>query len=228
LSIEADISFCFYPHLFPQTRQRKTEKSFDLFSFSFFEISELGPVLPPGPGGDRGGRSNLSLACLRVGPKSQKWNPQSNAGRSSTGWRPCGRTARINRALTKWCDHPGTKAVTFLVNHVNRATHLRQSISPAKPAANAMATSHSEHDPARVLALGADRLSCCPNRLTARRPFCIQHLNIGAGSRGPPVVERGPVVGVASASAIQPKISEMGPWSHEMAVIQGQNLVVVG
>jgi hypothetical protein len=41
-------------------------------------------------------------------------------------------------------------------------------------------------------------------------------------------VERGPVVGVASASAIQPKISEMGPWSHEMAVIQGQNLVVVG
>jgi hypothetical protein len=25
-----------------------------------------------------------------------------------------------------------------------------------------------------------------------------------------------------------PKISEMGPLSHEMAVIQGQNLVVVG
>jgi hypothetical protein len=52
-----------------------------------------------------------------------------------------------------WCDHPSTKAVTFLLNHVNRATHLRQAISPTKPTANAMAASHSEHDPARVLAL---------------------------------------------------------------------------
>ena len=59
----------------------------------------------------------------------------------------------INRALTMWCDHPGTKAVAFLVNHVNRATHLRQAISPTKPTAKAMAASHSEHDPARVLAL---------------------------------------------------------------------------
>jgi len=59
----------------------------------------------------------------------------------------------INRALTMWCDHPSTKAVTFLVNHVNRATHLRQAISPTKPTAKAMAASHSEHDPARVLAL---------------------------------------------------------------------------
>jgi hypothetical protein len=29
------------------------------------------------------------------------------------------RAARINRALTMWCDHPDTKAVTFLVNHIN-------------------------------------------------------------------------------------------------------------
>jgi hypothetical protein len=24
-----------------------------------------------------------------------------------------------------WCDHPGTKAVTFLINHVNRASQRR-------------------------------------------------------------------------------------------------------
>jgi len=30
---------------------------------------------------------------------------------------------------------------------------LRQAISPTKPTAKAMAASHSEHDPARVLAL---------------------------------------------------------------------------
>jgi hypothetical protein len=32
----------------------------------------------------------------------------------------------------------------------------------------------------------------------------------------------------SGGSAIQPKIPEMGPLSHEMALIQGQNLVVVG
>jgi len=33
-----------------------------------------------------------------------------------------GHVARINRAPTMWCDHLNTKAVTFLVNHVNRAS----------------------------------------------------------------------------------------------------------
>ena len=39
----------------------------------------------------------------------------------------------INRALTMWCDHPGTKAVIFLVNHVNRANHLRSATNGAMP-----------------------------------------------------------------------------------------------
>jgi hypothetical protein len=46
----------------------------------------------------------------------------------------------------------GTKA-DLPVNHVNRATHLRQAINPAKPVANAVAASHFEHNPAGVLAL---------------------------------------------------------------------------
>jgi peptidoglycan hydrolase-like amidase len=59
----------------------------------------------------------------------------------------------INCALTMWCDHPSTKAVTFLVNHVNRASHLRSATNGAMPPAKAMAASRSQHDPARVLAL---------------------------------------------------------------------------
>ena len=59
----------------------------------------------------------------------------------------------INRALTMWCDHPGTKAVIFLVNHVNRANHLRSATNRAMPPPKAMAASRSQHDPARVLAL---------------------------------------------------------------------------
>ena len=39
----------------------------------------------------------------------------------------------INRALTMWCDHPGTKAVAFLVNHVNRASHLRSAPNREPP-----------------------------------------------------------------------------------------------
>jgi len=39
----------------------------------------------------------------------------------------------INRALTMWCDHPGTKAVAFLVNHVNRASHLRSGTNREPP-----------------------------------------------------------------------------------------------
>jgi len=58
----------------------------------------------------------------------------------------------INRALTMWCDHPGTKAVAFLVNHVNRASHLR-SATNREPPPKAMAASRSQHDPLRVLAL---------------------------------------------------------------------------
>jgi hypothetical protein len=61
--------------------------------------------------------------------------------------------ARINRALTMWCDHLGAKAVTFLVHHVNRATHLWAASNRAMPSAKVMAASHSQHDPARVLAL---------------------------------------------------------------------------
>jgi hypothetical protein len=35
----------------------------------------------------------------------------------------------INRALTMWCDHPSTKAITFLIDHVNRASRLRQLLT---------------------------------------------------------------------------------------------------
>jgi hypothetical protein len=59
----------------------------------------------------------------------------------------------INCALTMWCDHPGIKAVAFLVNHVNRASHLRSATNGAMPGPKAMAASRSQHDPARVLAL---------------------------------------------------------------------------
>jgi hypothetical protein len=59
----------------------------------------------------------------------------------------------INRVLTMRCDHPGTKAVTFLVNHVNRASHLRSATDGAMPPPKAMAASRSQHDPAGVLAL---------------------------------------------------------------------------
>jgi hypothetical protein len=59
----------------------------------------------------------------------------------------------INRALTILCDHPGMKAVTtFLVNHVNRASHLRSATNGAMPP-QGHAASRSQHDPARVLAL---------------------------------------------------------------------------
>jgi hypothetical protein len=50
-------------------------------------------------------------------------------------------------------EHPGTKAVIFLVNHVNRASHLRSAGNGAMPLLQAMAASRSQHDPARVLAL---------------------------------------------------------------------------
>jgi hypothetical protein len=59
----------------------------------------------------------------------------------------------INRALTMWCDHPGTKAVSFLINHVNRASHLRSATNGAMPLLKAMAASRCQHDPARLLAL---------------------------------------------------------------------------
>jgi hypothetical protein len=52
-----------------------------------------------------------------------------------------------------WCDHPGTKAVTFLVHHVNRATQLWAASDRATPPPKVMAASRSQHDPARVLAL---------------------------------------------------------------------------
>jgi hypothetical protein len=59
----------------------------------------------------------------------------------------------INRALIMLCDHPGTKGVTtFLVNHVNRASHLRSATNGAMPP-QGHAASRSQHDPARVLAL---------------------------------------------------------------------------
>ena len=61
--------------------------------------------------------------------------------------------ARINRALTMWCDHPGTKAVTFLIDHVNRASHLRSATYGTMPLLKAMAASRCQHDPARLLAL---------------------------------------------------------------------------
>jgi hypothetical protein len=51
------------------------------------------------------------------------------------------------RALTMWCDHPGSKAVTFSVNHVNRASHLRSATNGAMPPPTAMAASRSQHDP---------------------------------------------------------------------------------
>jgi len=63
------------------------------------------------------------------------------------------RGGSINRALTMWCDHPGTEAVTFLVDHVNRASHLRAATNRATLPPKAMAASRSQHDPARVLAL---------------------------------------------------------------------------
>jgi hypothetical protein len=59
----------------------------------------------------------------------------------------------INRALTMWCDHPGTKGVTFLIDHVNRASHLRSATYGAMPLLKAMAASRCQHDPARLLAL---------------------------------------------------------------------------
>jgi hypothetical protein len=59
----------------------------------------------------------------------------------------------INCALTIWCDHPGIKAGAFLVNHVNRASHLRSATHGAMPVPKAMAANRSQHDPARVLAL---------------------------------------------------------------------------
>ena len=59
----------------------------------------------------------------------------------------------INRALTMWCDHPGTKAITFLIDHVNRASHLRSATYGAMPLLKAMAASRCQHDPARLLAL---------------------------------------------------------------------------
>jgi hypothetical protein len=59
----------------------------------------------------------------------------------------------INRALTMWCDNPGTKAVTFLINHVNRTSHLRSATNGTMPPPKAMAASRSQHDLARVLAL---------------------------------------------------------------------------
>src|SRR5262249_50842182 len=61
-----------------------------------------------------------------------------------------GDEARINGALTMWCDHPSTKAVT---NHVNRASHLRSATNGAMPLLKAMAASRCQHDPARLLAL---------------------------------------------------------------------------
>ena len=51
------------------------------------------------------------------------------------------------RALTMWCDHPGTKAATFSVNHVNRASHLASATNGAMPPLKAIAASRSQHDP---------------------------------------------------------------------------------
>jgi hypothetical protein len=59
----------------------------------------------------------------------------------------------INRALTMWCDHPSTKAITFLIDHVNRASRLRSATNGAMPFLKAMAASRCQHDPARLLAL---------------------------------------------------------------------------
>ena len=52
---------------------------------------------------------------------------------------------------------------------------------------------------------------------------------IGSGAYGtPPAGIGGGGRGVASASAITAQNSALGPLSHEMAGIRGQNLVVVG
>jgi hypothetical protein len=52
-----------------------------------------------------------------------------------------------------WCDHPSTKAITFLIDHVNRASRLRSATNGAMPLLKAMAASRFQHDPARLLAL---------------------------------------------------------------------------
>ena len=59
----------------------------------------------------------------------------------------------INRALTMWCDHPDTKVVTFMIDHVNRASRMPSATNGAMPLLKATAASRCQHDPARLLAL---------------------------------------------------------------------------
>jgi hypothetical protein len=42
-----------------------------------------------------------------------------------------------------WCDHPGIKAVTFLVHHVNRASQLWAASNRATPPPKVMAASRT-------------------------------------------------------------------------------------